>query len=286
MRLSIITINYNDATGLKKTLDSVAAQDLSSLSNLSTLISPLSIEHIIVDGGSSDGSVDVIKDYESCIVHRQLSISLKWVSEKDKGIYNAMNKGVRMATGDYLLFLNSGDTLADSHVLETINRAELVADVAIGRVNVVDNEHIIAYDHTVNGEISFYNLFLRGIPHQGTLIRRTLQLANLYDEKYRINSDFKFFLQTIILQNCSVQYLPLTISNYDHFGISSTNGELQMKERREIVEDLIPHRILMNYDSVWLHYYEVNRISWLLQHPFWYKIYRAWTTLGMKIFKS
>lgn len=273
MKLSIITINYNDSEGLRKTLKSVAEQ------------SNPTVEHIIIDGGSMDESVNVIKDYESYIKHHQLSISLRWVSEKDKGIYNAMNKGVNMASGNYLLFLNSGDALADNHVLDTIDRAELVADVVIGRVNVVDNERVIAPDHTVNGEISLYNLFLRGIPHQGTIIRRTLQLANPYDEKYRINSDFKFFLQTIVLQNCSVQYLPLTISNYDHSGISSTNGELQMQERREIVEELIPRRILMNYDPVWLHYYEVNRVSWLLQHPLWYRIYRAWTTLGMKIIK-
>lgn len=125
MKLSIITINYNNAAGLKKTLDSVAAQDLSSIStlhsNLSTLISPLTIEHIIVDGDSTDGSLDVIKDYESCIVHRQLSISLKWVSEKDHGIYNAMNKGIQIAMG--------------IRVVDSFNRSELIKDSNLSSLN-------------------------------------------------------------------------------------------------------------------------------------------------------
>lgn len=123
MKLSIITINYNNAAGLKKTLDSVAMQHVPA---------GFELEHIIVDGGSSDGSVDVIKEYESCIAHRQLSISLKWVSEKDKGIYNAMNKGIQIAMGN--------------RVVDSFNRSELVEDknkgieIAMGR-RVVDDGH-------------------------------------------------------------------------------------------------------------------------------------------------
>ena len=91
MKLSIITINYNDAKGLRKTFDSIKNQTCHEF------------EYIVVDGGSSDGSQSVIEEYEQYIS--------KWVSEPDNGIYNAMNKGAKMSTGDYMLFLNSGDNL-------------------------------------------------------------------------------------------------------------------------------------------------------------------------------
>ena len=99
MKLSIITINYNNATGLKQTVQSVASQHPCNLE----------VEHIIVDGNSTDESVAIIKDYARNIEEKSLHLTLKWVSEHDNGIYNAMNKGIRMATGDYVQILNSGD---------------------------------------------------------------------------------------------------------------------------------------------------------------------------------
>ena len=98
MKLSIITINFNDAKGLEKTIQSVINQTYKDF------------EYIVVDGASTDGSVDVIKKYSNKLTH--------WVSEPDTGIYNAMNKGTRMASGEYCLYLNSGDFLADNDVLE------------------------------------------------------------------------------------------------------------------------------------------------------------------------
>lgn len=96
MKLSIITINYNNREGLRKTIESVVAQTTREF------------EYIVIDGGSTDGSVDVIKEFSDYIDY--------WVSEPDKGIYNAMNKGVKVAHGDYCQFLNSGDWLYDSNV--------------------------------------------------------------------------------------------------------------------------------------------------------------------------
>ena len=102
MRLSIITINWNNATGLEKTLQSVASQTFKEF------------EYVIVDGASTDGSVEVIRKYESQFAH------LKWVSEPDTGIYNAMNKGIRMASGEYIQILNSADCLASEDVMKSI----------------------------------------------------------------------------------------------------------------------------------------------------------------------
>ena len=98
MILSIITINRNNSTGLEKTMRSVASQSFKDF------------EYIVIDGASTDKSVDVVKKYESGFSH------LKWVSEPDNGIYNAMNKGLRMATGDYIQILNSGDCLASENI--------------------------------------------------------------------------------------------------------------------------------------------------------------------------
>ena len=126
-KLSIITINYNNAEGLRKTLASVASQTYAE------------IEHIIIDGGSMDNSVEVIREYESSLASRlcgvpenargdlgcssPLASRLRWLSEKDTGIYNAMNKGIRMATGDYIQILNSGDILAAPDVTERMMAA-------------------------------------------------------------------------------------------------------------------------------------------------------------------
>ena len=131
--------------------------------------------------------------------------------------------------------------------------------------------------------MTLFTFYLWGIPHQGTLIRRTVQLENLYDESYRINSDFKFFLKTLILENRTIQYIELTIANYDNSGISSTNNQLQVEERKKIFAELIPERIIVNYESVFPHYYEVLRIKWLLKHPFCYKIYRTFVTICRKL---
>lgn len=99
MKLSIITINYNDAPGLAKTLKSVADQHIPA---------GFELEHIVIDGGSTDDSVNIIKQYPHVT---------KWISERDNGVYNAMNKGIKLATGDYIQILNSGDILASDTVL-------------------------------------------------------------------------------------------------------------------------------------------------------------------------
>lgn len=264
MILSIITISKNNYSGLKKTLDSVSLQTDDKY------------EYIVIDGASTDGSASLLEEYDGII-----DIG---ISEPDSGIYNAMNKGVNLSSGEYLLFLNSGDTLATNDVVDIINHHSLNSDIIIGAVNLIHNNQIIKRGHTVSGAVTLFNLFLTGIPHQGTLTKRQLLLNNPFDENYRINSDFKFFLETIILQNKSVQYIPeLVITNYDTNGISSTNEVSQKNERLKIYTELIPERIRSDYDKVFSHYYEVTRVSWLLKHKFFYQVYRYWCTLGRKI---
>lgn len=274
MILSIITVNLNNADGLRGTLESVLSQ------KDTTSVTQHSFEHIIVDGGSNDGSLDLIQDYIN-----RVNYPVKWVSESDDGIYQAMNKGTKMANGDYLLFLNSGDTLADITILQSLFSIVLVGEVVIGRINIASNSRIVTQDFTIFGqEVSLFGLLLRGIPHQGTLILRELQIRFPYDESYKINSDFKFFLETVILNNCSIQYVPLTISNYDNDGLSTNNPELQLRERYDIFRSLVPSRVCKDYEKWIPHYYELIRVEWLLKHPFFYRVYRAWASFGRLIY--
>src|SRR5690554_603900 len=106
--LSIITVNLNNQKGLQSTIESVISQTYQNF------------EHIIIDGGSVDNSIEVIKEFES--IFKLKRKQLKWVSERDKGIYNAMNKGIKIANGDYLIFMNSGDTFFSNNTLETVRK--------------------------------------------------------------------------------------------------------------------------------------------------------------------
>ena len=170
MKISIITVNLNNAAGLKATLDSIAKQTCHEF------------EHIIIDGGSNDGSVEIIREYESIISNRK-SIILKWVSEPDKGIYDGMNKGVSKASGEYVYFLNSGDTLATKDTIQEMIDALDGSDFVIGRVNKVSQGCIYGQSELLSeADMSMYQMYLHGINRQSAIIRRSIQLEHLYDE--------------------------------------------------------------------------------------------------------
>lgn len=224
MKISIITINYNNKEGLRRTIESVVRQTSNEF------------EYIIVDGGSNDGSVDIIKEYT-----KQISY---WISEKDNGIYNAMNKGVRHAQGEYCFFLNSGDYFYNENVLTNIATPFFKEDIIVGKVLGDNNQEISPHQ---NQTITFYQLYSGAIPHQGAFIKTSLLKDNPYDESLNICADWKFFIQTIIIKNCSFKYINDIISIYDTQGISSTNLILMRKEKERVLTELIPQRILCDY---------------------------------------
>lgn len=297
MKISIITVNLNNATGLKATLESVAKQSCHEF------------EHIIIDGGSNDGSVEIIREYESIISNRK-SIILKWVSEPDKGIYDGMNKGVEIASGirvvnalnrsefledknkvikkassEYVYFLNSGDSLASEDTIQEMIDTLDGSDFVIGRVNktyqgrVVEKTELLKED-----DMSLYQMFLHGINHQAALIKRPLLVTTPYDVNVRLSADWKFFVQKIVLESASVKFVDKVFANYDMTGVSS-NSDVLRRERMQILETFVPERIARDYLAIAPYYYEVIRVQWLLKHPFWYKVYRGMTTLGRKIVK-
>ncbi len=226
MRYSIITINYNNKEGLRRTIESVVNQSCSDY------------EYIIIDGGSSDGSVDVIKEFEDRIDY--------YVSESDNGIYHAMNKGVKQAHGDYCIFMNSGDSFYNKDVLDIINSLEVTEDIVIGKISV-NNQGVVISPHPKDGELTLYHLYSGSVPHQGSFIRLDLLKKYPYDETLKISSDWKFFVQTMIINNCSVRYIDEYISIYDLGGLSSENPLLMRQEKEKVLMEFIPPRIIEDY---------------------------------------
>lgn len=262
MKLSIITINYNNAAGFKKTLDSVATQTYTDF------------EHIIVDGASTDGSVDEIIAYsQSPIANRR---KITWLSEPDKGIYNAMNKGIRMSSGEYLLFLNSGDFLIAADVLEKVFENECSADILCARCNVSDNGKVI-WTSNPPEEVTFGTLYIVGLAHQSTFIRKSLfEQYGYYDESFRYNADIEFWYRAIVDNGASTQKIDVITTDYNLDGVSEKkkNDPVFIGEHKRILAKPIYQNILPDYK----HYKSIIPITqeyqWINKYTFLRRILR------------
>ena len=300
MRLSIITINYNNTEGLRKTLTSVASQTFRDF------------EHIIVDGGSTDGAVEIIREYadnevirlqgyqairqeknskaDDILPNRPIASSphlheIYWVSEKDTGIYNAMNKGIEialgkrivnsfnrselvedknkgihLANGTYVLFLNSGDTLAETTTLQQMVDCNLSADICYFDAEFTYNgkSHV---QRTYPDQLSL-RFFLRdSLCHQAILYRLdTLRTIGGYDEQYKLIGDWALNVKAIILNNCSVQHYSLITTYYEIGGLSWTKEGRQRceEEKRIFLQNNLPIRIYDDY----LYWESIENSDW------------------------
>ena len=230
MKLSIITVNLNNKDGLQKTIDSVISQTYKDF------------EWIIIDGGSTDGSKELIEKYSDYITY--------WVSEPDKGIYNAMNKGIVKAHGEYLNFMNSGDLFASPTVLQVIFSKKQIADIIYGNVIICSPHKRKTLKRFHSNHIYASDLYKSTINHQSSFIRRELFTKyGYYDEKLKIVSDWKFFFETIIIHNCSTNYVDIDIAVYNLDGISSYEGDLLMKERNSVMQSFLPHFAIEDYNT-------------------------------------
>ena len=338
IKLSIITINYNDAEGLRKTLASVAAQTYAN------------IQHVIVDGGSTDGSVEIIREYAdnqakgesleakgteygeadtpastlytlhstpteiSTTIYTNLHNSTPpthcvcWISEKDTGIYNAMNKGIRMATGDYIQILNSGDILTAPDVTERMMAALLEvkgyrlevkgsengeADTPASRLSPLasrlENCPAIFYGNMtkVNAagqvigksgytEYSLRQFYSSTLNHDCAYIRKDLfEEYGLYDENMKIVSDWKWYLQAIGVGRVKPEYVDIDVTIFDAGGISETNLELRNKERRQVLEEMLPPAVLWDYDQHAFEMEQMNRLRRWKLYPLVYFMERV-----------
>lgn len=228
MKLSIITINYNNLDGLRKTVDSIVAQSFSDF------------EWIVIDGASTDGSRELIEQYADRMAYR--------VSEPDTGIYNAMNKGIAQAHGDWLLFLNSGDWLYSKDTLQEVFNHEITtADVMYGdKMQWTPSQ---CHLHTFPDQLSLEYLVRYSICHQATFFRRELFSLEPYDEHYRIASDWAFDIR-IMLQGKRFEHLPFPIVYYDNTGISAQGSERMKQERADVLERYIPYNLKYDFDKL------------------------------------
>lgn len=225
MRLSIITINFNNLQGLIKTVNSVLHQNSNDF------------EYIIIDGGSTDGSAEYIYDNKKYFTFS--------ISEPDKGIYNAMNKGINNATGEYLLFLNSGDIFFDNDILKHVSLVNFSEDIVFGNLLKRNGNFDILDIGFAKNEISFGDIYKGTINHPSSFIKRDLfSRIGLYDENLRIVSDWKFFFEAIVFFDVRVKYLNQTITIFDLGGISNTQYLLREKEREQVLNDLFPSKVL------------------------------------------
>lgn len=223
--ISIITINFNNKSGLKKTISSICVQSFKDF------------EYIVIDGGSSDGSQEVIEKYKGNIAY--------WVSENDRGVYHAMNKGIVKAQGEYLLFLNSGDQLMDETILAQV-ASKLTTDIVYGD----------GLFEMPNGERAPFHIpdaltldyFSKcSLCHPAAFIKRTLfECYGLYNENNRIVSDWEFFLKVIMVNGIEARKIDLTLAVMDGGGISriKENAELISREVEDALNRHFPKSVV------------------------------------------
>jgi glycosyltransferase involved in cell wall biosynthesis len=201
LKLSIITINYNNLLGLKKTVESIVNQSWKEF------------EYIIIDGGSNDGSANYISS-----ISKHLSY---WVSELDEGIYDAMNKGIHAANGEYLLFMNSGDRLVDNGILALIEHKLQGIDFYYGNT-IYDynggNVKLIEINEEIGGDFIFTRKIVN---HQSSFIKRELLINTPYNLNYKLLSDWVFYNNAVHFYGATYQHLQLITTIYDCSGISS-----------------------------------------------------------------
>lgn len=250
MEISIITINLNNLSGLQRTAKSIVEQANQS-----------EIEWIIIDGGSTDGSVEFIKSINMT--------SLKWISERDSGIYNAMNKGIKMSSGRFLNFMNSGDIYQKDDVIShTLKHIASDKDIYIGSA-CLDNR--IERPYISNDKEIVAQFIFATVNHQSVFIKRQLfDKFGFYDEDHNISSDWWHFFKSVIIGNASIEELPYVITEYDTTGLSSDKSKVNA-DREELLNILPRQKILVETYRDNLYYLNIihaNKITFFLSRIF------------------
>lgn len=263
MKLSIITINYNNIVGLQKTITSVISQ------------TDKNFEWIVIDGGSTDGSRELIEQHNNSINY--------WCSEPDKGIYNAMNKGVAKANGEYCLFLNSGDILCNHNVIEILNNFSFEADLVSFDI-YIDGCSRAKLRRSVESVNAFW-IYENTLFHQSTWIRRDVLIKYPYHEEFKTISDWAFFFEAIVIQKCSYQHIPMAISVFYTDGISSKPLP-PGTDRTDFLSNYFPVRFITDVRLDPFHPISVNmyRMTKLSQKLLMF-IYKIVLSLDYRLFK-
>ena len=248
-KLSIITVNLNNAVGLEKTIKSVINQTYKDF------------EFIIIDGGSTDGSSDLIKNYEKEINY--------WISEKDDGIYAAMNEGIKQANGEYCLFLNSGDYLFDKYVFTNVFLLNPCKDIVYGNM-IIDSGDTQQMGLSPE-RITLNHLLKDTLWHPVSFIKRQLfDKVGYYDTSYLISGDYDFFLKAFIKYNCSQQHINIVISVFNLQGISSKHdfADLVRNERNLTQINNLDSKVIDLYNELNNQIQDLKQASILLQSSY------------------
>ncbi len=214
-KLSVITVTFNAEQTLERTLKSVSSQSYPD------------IEHIIVDGKSSDNTIELVQKYKNN--------KIKWISEPDKGLYDAMNKGINFATGEYLCFLNAGDTFFASDTVELIMQSANSADIIYGETAIVDDsEKFLHMRHLKAPKKLTWKSFKQGmlVCHQAFIVKR--EIAEPYDLNYRFSSDFDWSIR-MLKKSKFITNTNLILINYLNEGMTTANRKNSLKERYKIM---------------------------------------------------
>jgi glycosyltransferase involved in cell wall biosynthesis len=237
LKITVVTVSFNAVTTIEETIKSVVDQTYPN------------IEYIIIDGGSTDGTVDIIKKYvEGGSEYGSHNNAVTyWVSEPDRGIYDAMNKGITLASGDYINFMNAGDSFVNNHVICKV-------------VSSINRESVVVYGDTLkkmhNNVKLDKSLQVQALNHKGILCHQSAftlvayHKRNLFDLKYKILADFNFFFNAYNNDKQLFQQLDFAISIFDMTdgGISKTHYNNNYKELREIVCNNVSYSYI-----IWLH---------------------------------
>lgn len=224
-KFTIITVSYNCRSTIEKTITTVIGQTYKN------------IEYIIIDGGSRDGTLDILRKYSKDIAY--------WVSEPDSGIYDAMNKGIKKASGDWIYFIGGDDYIITPNVIEKM--ADIIncsnADVFCGRV--------IARDYSINmektiGKAAFKSEIINGYmsPHQGMVVRAKIMKSKLFDNTLKVAADFKFFLECA-LEDRNIKYVNDIIAVYSISGASSSL--IRFREYAKVIINMVGFWAAVSY---------------------------------------
>lgn len=210
-KYSIIVVTFNNADGLERTLKSIRQLDYADK------------EVIVIDGGSKDGSLDIIAENQDMITTS--------VSEKDNGIYNAMNKGIKHVTGDYVVFMNAGDMFAHERVLALVNGSE--GDIILG------GETYGGEVRMVKEQMSLYDILSIGINHQAVYYRREVLQKYGFDESYKLTADFKSVVEPLARDRVSVSCITEILAVCEGGGVSKQRWRDTLTEKQRMIKEVV-----------------------------------------------
>lgn len=218
-KISIVTVCYNAVNIVEQTICSVLKQDYSA------------IEYIIIDGGSSDGTIDIIKEYEDKLVY--------WISEPDKGVYDAMNKGIGMVSEGWICFMNAGDVFVNNHVLTDVvsKISKTKDDIGVIYGDCICQISIAEKYGKATNPFFMQKKYVpnKGFCHQSSFVRADIAKHNMFNLKYKICGDFQM-MWSIYNQGYKFKYVPIAVARYEvENGISKKHPIRAFKENAEIV---------------------------------------------------